>query len=53
LITTYRALGGGWDYRLDPASNTAPGLGTPRPEVVPAVPPRPIEHLPPPALEQR
>jgi NodT family efflux transporter outer membrane factor (OMF) lipoprotein len=54
LITTYRALGGGWDYRLDPASNTAPGLGTPRPEVVPAVPPQPIEHLPPPpALEQR
>jgi outer membrane protein TolC len=27
LIGTYRALGGGWDYRLDPGAADAPGLG--------------------------
>ncbi len=42
LIHTYRALGGGWDYRLDPQSEMAPGLhaaleqrGAPPPENLP------------------
>ncbi len=43
LINTYRALGGGWDYRLDPQADNAPGLnaalaqpGRAPAEVVPA-----------------
>lgn len=56
LINTYKALGGGWDYRLDPAAgNPPPGAGpAARPqEAVPApnplVAPQPTERLPPPA----
>ncbi len=62
LISTYRALGGGWDYRLDPTSGSAPGLsaalaqgGAPPPELVPS--PNPLapkaeaEPLPVPARD--
>ncbi len=43
LINTYRALGGGWDYRLDPQSETAPGLNAALEQRGPAPP----ENLPP------
>jgi NodT family efflux transporter outer membrane factor (OMF) lipoprotein len=50
LVNTYRALGGGWDYRLDPAAESAPGLaqvlanqGPQQPEVVPV--PNPFKQM--------
>ncbi len=60
LITTYRALGGGWDYRLDPASADAPGLAdlAAHPQEVVPVPapvaaPGLMERLPPPAPDPK
>lgn len=61
LVQTYRALGGGWEIRLDPAAGAAPGLpppnAVPAPENIPAPSPLleppaikgPIPPLPPPA----
>jgi NodT family efflux transporter outer membrane factor (OMF) lipoprotein len=57
LVNTYRALGGGWDYRLDPASEGAPGLNAALNERGPAAEPvaapnpfaQPEEPLPVPA----
>ncbi len=48
LVQTYRALGGGWSMRLDPAMENAPGLGARAarpaggPEAVPAPAPVPL-----------
>ncbi len=61
LVNTYRALGGGWDYRLDPGAESAPGLnaalnrrGAPAAEPVSAPNPfvDPQETLPVPAPKE-
>ncbi|MBI2824451.1 MAG: efflux transporter outer membrane subunit [Planctomycetia bacterium] len=46
LVQTYRALGGGWQIRLDAAAAGAPGLGPPSgdrgPDIIPAPAPVPV-----------